>query len=261
MKYKILLPFILVVMLAGCTGKHSNGDQTSITKIDSTDTLTVNDTMTRHDGLFDSIRDPSLREMVMHDSIEMLGVKHFNAGSIPGEEILYLDYRIPKNYGEIERLNSRSRQGEIKMLNFTETLAHINNPFPEMNGTYTEIKKYRGSFVTLSMMDETVETPTISDTNIFISRMMSVNCPYISATRKDGNIITYKIMEGQKPISIDIKMLGGKYKTQLWKGFGNNMYELMVLDEKVIGMPVLVYTNNVGLAAGSGFDIKFDSIN
>lgn len=253
MKYKIL-PFIVGIMLAGCNDKHGSGEQT----VAGTDSLSKS---VKSASLMDSVHDDNFKKLLADDSIELIQVNHFMADTEHGEEILYLDKRASNSYKEKKQYESIKEGLQAWNSQFTDSLVHIRNPFPDMNGTYVHVGKFHGYYVVLSLGDESERIPLVMDTSIFICQMMSVNCPYISAERKNTNVITYHYMERQNPMSIEIKNLGGEYGLQLWEGFGRGKYELRVPVEKVGDMPELVYNNNIGLGAGNGFDIHFDPIN
>jgi hypothetical protein len=262
MKYRIF-PFILVILLAGCTGKHNDGDQ-AVTATDSIPKTT------KVVSLIDSVFDPEFRKVLMKDSVELIAVEHSKSGANKMEVVTYIDHEISCNYRYWNDLKSRTeniiKQIKSGTLMIVDTNKHINNPFPDMNGSFVRIDIYKGQFV--YFMDQIRREHIITDSMIIELQFDSINTPitYISANRKENGVTTFKLSYNGHSTYLEIKRLRGKYDLQLWKWTNDDSdswYELRGPIGKGLNFPQLYCRNNKDLTVEieNQSAIKFDHIN
>ena len=244
MKYGIL-PFIIVVALAGCNSKHS-GDQAA----------TTTDSIPHMGGLFDSVHDAKLRGEVMKDYIDLLSVKHVLVNGNAIEQVLYVDHNA-------------NRSEKTPMINdypgFASVLAEcvdfMPNPLPEMNGRYTSAFSYKGKDMTANIGDAINSDEMIVRDSAIIWIPDGLDFLLYKSGERTGDKVTYVVSDQDKSTdTIEIKMLKGDLKMQIWKWTkqGDIKDSLRVPQDKIGSVPAIVAENNTGL--DGNMEVTFDKI-
>ena len=247
MKYRIL-PFILVILFVGCTGKKTSTDQTA----------TVSDSIpkiSKTSPMLDSVRTPELKKLLTGDSIELLIVKHVPSGDYQAEQILYLDHRVSTNFKHLS--SSKPKAASIH----NSTTPHINNPYPDLKGQYLSVDRYNGKLVFIDYSDGGGILNVLTDSCLWTWGEVEWSGEhYANANRSADGITTYDFTNDGES-AVQIKKLGGEFDLQLWKRIesGSVSYSLMVPIEKSLYIQNLVARNNLG--AGSDLLVDFDKIN
>ena len=265
MKYWIL-SFILGITIAGCTGKKNSVDQTTA--------LTDSIPNTTKAGLLDSIRDPSFRKMVMRDSIEIIEVLHKNRNGYNVEFLTYIDYRVGGNLKMLDNMKSfLNSSPNTPDCHLQDTIGYVTNPYPEVQGLYITVSRYKGHIVYSDGMDFKMgPDEAVMDKVIYTFGDIGWCEHYVSAYKDKNGILQYILHNNNNSNdTLEIKSLNDNYNLQLWKwswGDGHK-YELRINAVKGLNLPTIIYMNNLGLGvfpydtlvAPSFFDkINYDSL-
>lgn len=249
MKYRIL-PFILVILLASCTGKHGNDGQSA----------TVTDSIPQKNktgGLFDSIHDTRLKKIVSDDGIELLSVKHVIFAGYPDEQILFLDHDADRNTKDVFDDFNMNVAAMIP-----DSLTILPNPLTEMKGKYKEIFNYKGKYMTAYTGEITYSDEIVIADSAMIWIPDGMSFMVYKKGERAGDKVTYFVSETSGKIdTIEIKLLNGELKMQLWKwpDHGHGGYSLRVPADKIGSLPYIVAANNIGL--DGNMEVIFDKIN
>ncbi len=235
------------MVLCGCTGDHKG-------KMNNEITFTA--THPRQGDLFDSIHDLRLREITGKDSIELLAVHHVVEQGEAVEQILYLD----RSAARLDKLRSESN-GFGPMEFDSGILRH--NPLPAMTGSYVQVFSYKGQYMMANVGDRVNSEQMVVTDSAIVWIPNGFNLLYYKSGQQSGNIVTYVVADEQRKSTdtIQIKMLGGSNKMQLWRWpheYGSN-YVMMMPIENLGDVPEINAHNSKSL--DGNMDVAFDRIN
>lgn len=250
MRYGILL-FVVVVLLAGCNGKHG-GVQTTLANDSLRKTPSTSFTS-------DSVSSPELRKLLLDDSIQLLEVKHEQSGEYLAEQLLYIDHKVSTNF-KYQGNPMQIKANDYRSIG-NDSLSHIHNPYSDLVGQYLSVNRYKGKIVFMEYSDGGTSTSVMTDTCLWTSGQTEWSGErYVSAGRNTNGITKYDF-SSDGYYYLEIKRLGGEFDLQLWKRTDGEAkyYTLMVPMTKSLFIPNLFAVNNLG--AGSDMSVEFDQIN
>jgi hypothetical protein len=221
-------------------------------------------TSTINNAQNDSIvfKEPYIKERLETDSIEVIKKIKVKDTVHSVQKIIFIDNKycnIDKRYvqKQADSINKHFNFADYQKY-FNDTNSRASNPFPELNSTYLEVKKYHGKYV---LPSDFILFSMISDSFFMGTSLMEHAFCRIHHSSKEGYV--YKIKTGWsiENFMIEIVVVDNNSGLQIWKTIHSDLrveYHLQMPLRTALKLPIIYSMNDLG--EGEDLEIDFDKV-
>jgi hypothetical protein len=253
MKFKCpLLSLVCIMFVAGCSSNSPKLKDANPQGIDSLKTTSIVTKLSK-----DSI------EEIFHQDTIIDGHKvqrdiFIEYGQNTTEKKLALGWR-----------DSILQMRRVQVPLLADTINYIQNPFPELNGIYYPVHKFRGSLILAQQGEDpwdTYYTPALTSKGLIIPHMTEDAFFAYQKANRTADGVEYFCRNGANTATVLIKNPGCENKVQTWVFRIKHDYNTDTIIETrflmpmkyALQLPVIESTSSLGV--GDELDIHFDPI-